>query len=121
MEGGYLILLKKYPCAIHILINEIKLTFINFSSQVKITSNFLGLLIQLTFINLIVNLLFAGENNIEFLGRVLKALRAVLDAPVAVQHVQQAVLRVQHLVLVEQVLGYYLLININLINYFNNN
>lgn len=44
--------------------------------------------------HLVVHPLLAGEDHIELLRAVLEALRTGLDAPVAVQHVQDAVLGV---------------------------
>jgi len=57
-----------------------------------------------TFDDLIVDALLAGDDNVEPFGRGLKALRARLDAPVAVQHVQQTVARVQFAVFAFQIL-----------------
>ena len=55
---------------------------------------------RLTLENLVIDALFAANDNIKLVGALLEPLWTGLDAPVAVQHVQQAVLSVQRAVLV---------------------
>jgi len=62
-----------------------------------------GLVLHILY-NLIINLLLACEDDIKLVLRLLEPLWPLLDASVAVEHVQKAVLSVQELVLGRQVL-----------------